>query len=254
MWNDWPFYRRLGNLKVFGKAFIKWFNISHSAHPDEAPRWWYGMAMIGDPALVANGDYFPPAIPQDLVAASGRSSIDLSWQANTEPDLGSYTIYRDVDGIVPEYLASVAAPATSYQDSAVGNDTTYTYWVTAVDTLNNESDYSVPDSCTYSDLAAVAGGWLGPLHRFVRSQPNPFSGNTVISFSLSGDCHVALSIYDVSGRCVRTLIDDNLPPGINTVAWDGKDNQGQPVGMGLYLCRLATDDGSRLTMKMILLR
>ncbi|MFH1312999.1 MAG: T9SS type A sorting domain-containing protein [Candidatus Eisenbacteria bacterium] len=253
MWNDWPFYNQLGNGELLGKAFIKWFNNSHALYPSYAPPWWYGMVMTGDPALKPNADYFPPAIPEDLVAGPGTSSIDLTWSPNTEPDLGSYNIYRDVDGMVPEYLASVTAPSTSYQDFAVGNDTTYVYWVTSVDTLNNESDYSVPDSCTYSDVGAVAGGHLEPRKRFVKNNPNPFSQSTVISFSLAQEGRARLSIYDVSGRRVCTLVDGSVGRGVHRAVWDGRDDRGQRTGMGIYLCCLEDADGSRLTRKIMLL-
>jgi hypothetical protein len=251
MWNDWPFYARLGNLKVFGTAFIKWFNTTHTAYPSEAPRWWYGMVMIGDPALVPNGDYFPPAVPQNLEAANGTSGIDLSWRPNTETDLGSYNIYRDIEGMVPQYLASVAAPETTYDDGAVGNDTTYIYWITAVDTLNNESAYSAPDSSTYLDLASITGERADC---FLRSEPNPFSRSTLISFSFGGKRWAALSVYDISGRRVRTLIDGDVHAGPHNIAWDGKDDKGRALGMGLYICRLEADDGTVLIAKTVLIR
>jgi hypothetical protein len=253
MYNDWPFYKRLGNSKTFGRAFIKWFNISHGIYASAAPRWWYGMVMIGDPVLMPNADYFPPAIPEDLVAANGLTSVDLTWSANTEPDLDGYSIYRDVEGMVPQYLASVSAPSTSYQDLAVGNDTTYIYWITSVDTLNNESDYSAPDSCTYSDVGAVADGRFVPLERFVKNKPNPFNQATVISFSLAEEGRVALAIYDVSGRRVRTLVDGSLGRGVHRAVWDGRDDRGRRTGMGIYLCCLEEADGSRLTRKIMLL-
>lgn len=253
IWNDWTFYNKLGNGKTFGKAFIKWFNVSHSAYPSYAPPWWYGMVMIGDPALMPNADYFPPAVPENLAASNGISSVDLSWQANTEPDLGTYNIYRALDGITPDYLTSITAPATYYQDFAVGNDTTYTYWVTAVDTLNNESDHSVPDSCTYSDVGAVAHAGSVPVKRFVRNVPNPFGQTTTISFALIGEGPARLAIYDVSGRCIRTLLDGAPGCGIHSIVWDGTDDRGRRVTVGVYLCCLEEADGSRLTTKTMLL-
>lgn len=254
MWNDSEFYSVLGERNTFGAAFVNWFNETHALYPSYAPMWWYGMVMIGDPALVPNGDYFAPVVPQNLVAAVAEAGIGLSWQANTEPDLQHYSIYRSMEGEGPDYLATVPAPATTYEDSAVVYDSTYIYWVTAVDNLENESGFSDPDTCTYFDIAGLAGGSPGPVRRLLRSQPNPFNLSTEISFSVAGERHVALSIYDVSGRCLRTLVEGNLPRGVHTVTWDGRDNRGQTVGMGLYLCRLETDDGSSVTTKVMRLR
>jgi len=254
MWNDSDFYSVLGEPNIFGAAFVYWFNQSHALYPEYAPPWWYGMVMIGDPALVPNGDYFPPAVPQDLAAQVGDGAISLSWQANTEPDLDQYFIYRGMQVEEAEYLAAVAAPATTYEDSAVVHDSTYVYWVTAVDNLNNESGLSDPDTCTYLDISGLAAGIGDRTRGLLRIRPNPFSVSTDISFVVERDRHVRLSIYDVSGRCLRTLVSGDLPRGVNAVAWDGRDNRGRAVGTGVYLCRLETDDGLLVTSKAMLLR
>jgi hypothetical protein len=254
MWNDTEFYSVLGEPNTFGAAFVNWFNESHALYPEYAPPWWYGMVMIGDPALVPNGDYFPPAAPQNLLAEVGDGAISLSWQANTESDLDRYFIYRGMQVEEAEYLAMVPAPATTYEDSAVVHDSTYVYWVTAVDGLNNESGFSDPDTCTYRDLSSLAAGSREPSSRMLRIRPNPLSVSTEISFAVEIERRVTLSVYDVSGRCLRTLVSGSFPRGVHTVGWDGKDNRGKALGMGLYLCRLETDDGLLVTSKAMVLR
>jgi flagellar hook assembly protein FlgD len=64
---------------------------------------------------------------------------------------------------------------------------------------------------------------------------------------------VTLRVYDVSGRLVRTLIHGTVPAGRNTVAWDGRDGEGQRLSSGVYFYRLETADRS-LTKKSLLLR
>ncbi|MFH0777524.1 MAG: LamG-like jellyroll fold domain-containing protein [Candidatus Eisenbacteria bacterium] len=51
-WLDSNFYTMLGQSNHVGAAFVPWFNAAHDSYPSGAPRWWYGMVMIGDPALV----------------------------------------------------------------------------------------------------------------------------------------------------------------------------------------------------------
>lgn len=72
---------------------------------------------------------------------------------------------------------------------------------------------------------------------FARPFPNPASGKSTINFSLSRSAHVSLSIYDVSGRLVRTLIDGTQESGLHSVMWDGRTNSGQQAGSGIYLYR-----------------
>ena len=86
-------------------------------------------------------DTFPPAAPTGLRATAAANSIELSWDANTEPDLASYRVYRSVNGGAFEKIAEVSDIPT-YSDKAVEAGKTYRYAVTAVDKSNNESERS----------------------------------------------------------------------------------------------------------------
>jgi hypothetical protein len=81
--------------------------------------------------------------------------------------------------------------------------------------------------------------------------PNPFSGETRISFALPGAAKLRLSIYDVSGRRIRTLTDEIYSAGIHTVPWDGTDDGGRAVSSGVFFCRLVAGgetDSSKLIL------
>lgn len=72
--------------------------------------------------------------------------------------------------------------------------------------------------------------------------PNPFNARTVIRFTLPELSRTMLTIVNISGRRVRTLINDRMLSGVQEVRWDGRDDSGQPVASGVYLCRLMVDD------------
>jgi flagellar hook assembly protein FlgD len=57
---------------------------------------------------------------------------------------------------------------------------------------------------------------------------------------------VRLGIYDVAGRCVRSLMDEEAPAGIKRVQWDGKDQAGHAARTGMYFARLSGEFGSRV--------
>lgn len=76
-----------------------------------------------------------------------------------------------------------------------------------------------------------------------RVYPNPFNPRTTLEYSIQHTGQVKLGIYDIRGRRVMALIDETLPPGLYTVAWDGTDNQGRRVPSGQYFARLSTGDG-----------
>ena len=73
--------------------------------------------------------------------------------------------------------------------------------------------------------------------------PNPFNPSTGLSFTLGRAASVHLRIYDLQGRLVRTLVDDDLGAGRHSVRWSGRDDAGRSVPAGVYLGRL--DDGFR---------
>jgi hypothetical protein len=71
--------------------------------------------------------------------------------------------------------------------------------------------------------------------------PNPFNQRVTIPFELHADGNAALSIFDVSGRLVKTLIAEWMPRGVHSTIWDGKSNTGSEVSSGVYFCRLSTE-------------
>ena len=101
------------------------------------------------PAIVTPRDTFPPAAPQNVVAAilpgamAGSVVVDLSWSINLETDLAGYRVYRseqqDTKGalIAPDLLL-----APTYRDTSVEPGRRYWYSVTAVDHAGNESEAS----------------------------------------------------------------------------------------------------------------
>ena len=74
--------------------------------------------------------------------------------------------------------------------------------------------------------------------------PNPFNSATVITFQTRTKEHITLSIYSVLGRRVKTLIDNPVPLGFNSVVWNGRDDLGKVQPSGVYLIRLS--DSSRM--------
>jgi hypothetical protein len=81
-----------------------------------------------------------------------------------------------------------------------------------------------------------------PVTRLKQNRPNPFNPLTEIQYSLASEGRTELSIYNVSGRLVRTLVASPQPVGEYQVIWNGRDNQGRSVASGVYVYRLKTAD------------
>ena len=85
----------------------------------------------------------------------------------------------------------------------------------------------------------------------IGNYPNPFNPTTNIQFGLAHDSHVKLCIYDLSGRLVQTLFDEDLPAGWHEQIWLGRDDRGVSVSSGVYFLHM-TGDGQSLNHKLIL--
>jgi len=84
-------------------------------------------------------------------------------------------------------------------------------------------------------------------------RPNPFSENTVISYQLPVASKVSLSIYDISGRLVKTLVSRHSSPGYYTAIWNGRDNSDRTMAAGIYFVKLITPE-FKATRKIVLTR
>jgi lysophospholipase L1-like esterase len=89
------------------------------------------------------------------------------------------------------------------------------------------------------------GSVVPPLPLLYQNAPNPFAPRTRIHFELPNAGEVTLDVFDVRGRLVRRLLGSYLPAREHDVIWDGRDDRGQRVSSGAYLCRLTTIDGQR---------
>lgn len=83
--------------------------------------------------------------------------------------------------------------------------------------------------------------------------PNPFNPTTTIAYSVASRTRVDLSIYNVKGELVRTLVDEMQDPNGYRVTWDGRDDHGNPVASGTYFYRLNAG-GYQNTKKLQLLK
>jgi len=87
----------------------------------------------------------------------------------------------------------------------------------------------------------------------LKNYPNPFNPKTTIQFDLHRNSHVTLTIYNVLGHKVKTLINGEKTAGSYTIRWDGKDDKGLKVSSGIYFYRIEAGDFVHVK-KMILSR
>ncbi|HBE73528.1 MAG TPA: hypothetical protein DDW31_05515 [candidate division Zixibacteria bacterium] len=87
----------------------------------------------------------------------------------------------------------------------------------------------------------------------VRIYPNPGEGKRRIEFTLEKQGQVDVSIYDISGRCIKAIAGGSCQAGRHSIQWDGRDANGAPVASGVYLCRV-TSPSIELKVKALVIK
>jgi hypothetical protein len=114
-------------------------------------------------------------------------------------------------------------------------------------TFTTETGFWYPPIGIWSGLEevrpdVVARYWFGP------GLPNPFKAATTIRFSVPKQSHVSVTLYDVTGRQVRTLLDEEVEPGHHRLALDGTG-----LASGVYFCQMVSGRFAE-TRKLVVLR
>ncbi|MDA3813772.1 MAG: chitobiase/beta-hexosaminidase C-terminal domain-containing protein [Candidatus Cloacimonetes bacterium] len=95
---------------------------------------------------------------------------------------------------------------------------------------------------------------LKPMKLNLFNYPNPFNPTTTIAFSISEESEVELSIYNLKGQKIKSLLNDQITDGEHSIVWNGADASGKQVGSGVYLYKLKVNDKTELVKKCLLLK
>lgn len=194
-------------------------------------------------------DNLAPLAPIPLPAEQVAGGTRLRWQANTEPDLAGYRVYRGptaefVPG--PDCLEAVVTEPGYLDDSAEA----CCYKVSAFDTHGNEGPATLIVS---PGVVAAPGTEMPGGPSLAAARPNPAAGATLLSFTLPREMEVRLSLFDTSGRRVRTLAEGSWSAGEHSVRWDLADEEGSPLSSGLYFALLEVE-GRMLARRIVVTR
>jgi hypothetical protein len=140
--------------------------------------------------------------------------------------------------LYPPYDLSESIKIGFYVEMLTGQ-TTYNLWITNITITTGTSEYDV----------TVPTPQIATLSNF----PNPFNPETTISFSIPKEGIVEIDVYNVRGQRVTTLTNEFYTAGTHNITWNGRNQEGQSMGSGIYFYRLTTD-GHTVTRRMMLLK
>ena len=120
----------------------------------------------------------------------------------------------------------------------------------SVDHAGNRSGYS---DIVEATLLSIDDGSLPSVFTLHQNHPNPFNPTTQIRYDLPNDAMVNITIYDMMGRMIKTLVNAQQPAGYRLAQWDATNDYGETVAAGLYLYTIQTGNFIQ-TNKMVLLK
>jgi hypothetical protein len=192
-------------------------------------------------------DYTPvPAFLSDLRVVRESAGARLTWRVPDAPPQASFEVWRQDAGRERARISPAALrdrTAGEFLD-ADAPDAGADYWLRV-------THLAAPET------------WLGPARlpaldaarclELTGAAPNPFNPRTALRLHLPVAGPVRLTVHDLRGHRVATLLDGSREAGPLTVPWDGLADDGVPAPSGVYLARLETAQGVR-TAKLMLAR
>ncbi len=196
-------------------------------------------------ALHDDPDLCPVEYPIELSAFQAQvhgGMVVLNWVTQSETNNLGFYVYRSEskEGDYQRVNATLIPGAGNadrvnhytFTDNDITVGKTYYYKLADVN-YNGKQVYHGPISVQTS---------LPEKFSLEQNFPNPFNPETTIRFHLRKPGHCTLSIYNMKGQKVRTLVSQNLNPGSHSVIWNGKDNNGRIQSSGIYIYKLKFND------------
>jgi parallel beta-helix repeat protein/predicted outer membrane repeat protein len=182
----------------------------------------------------------------DFTAEAVDGAVALEWKVSADEAIDGFALFRSGDRLEADETVQVGGLISTdtrrYLDDAVEPGRSYFYVLQVEHANGARTSSNRIEVKTKSYATGLA-----------QNYPNPFNPSTRIPYTIERPAHVALSIYDVSGRRVRTLVDRVEDAGRHEREWDGRDETGNDVASGVYFVRLTVADRS-FTTRAILLR
>lgn len=197
-------------------------------------------------------DNLIPTAPTNVIASEGETAegvpfVQLTWDESPDPDFDYFQVLRGTEsGFDPE-TAEVVGNTVDPQiiDDNVQVGATFFYRVVAFDFNGNRGEFSdevsllvtAVDNGKKEEAASIPKEFA-----LYQNYPNPFNPTTQIKYDLPKDTHVKITIYNLMGQVVKTLVDEDQPAGSHTIRWDATNDFGQRVASGIYLYVLKAGD------------
>lgn len=176
-----------------------------------------------------------------VVPARSESALTYDLEISKNKDMASALLINNLEQ--PNYEVKNLELNSNY------------YWRVRSKTSDGAvSEYSYKGEFNTGSVTSVGKDEELPSEfNLAQNFPNPFNPTTKISYTLPSNSFVSLKIYDMLGREVKTLLNQDMNAGVYSVDWNGVDNFGNKVASGTYIYRIVAGNFT-LSKKMVLLK
>ncbi len=185
---------------------------------------------------------------------NNSDNLILTWESHSHPELEYYKIeFSDNPNFTSNYEEIfVDDNYFVFDQNHLENGIEYHFRVIAYTTMG-WSEYSGTLSGTLELLDTGINNITSSNFSLSQNYPNPFNPITTLKYFIPKDSFVNVAVHDMTGKMIKTIVNENQNYGSKTVQWDATNNQGEPASAGVYLYRIKAGD-FRQTNKMILLK
>jgi hypothetical protein len=206
----------------------------------------YGGIFHSEPMMGYSVDNILPGVPGGVMAIVADNTVELSWNESVDEDFQYFMVEKtSISGF--EMIETAEA---FYVDENYISSEVHSYRVAAVDHAGNQSEFS---EVVEVAVLAIDNQVTPDVFALHQNYPNPFNPTTQIKYDLAEDALVSISIYDVMGRKIKSLMNINQSAGYHSLRWDATNNIGEAVSAGMYIYTIQAGQ-YRATKKMVLLK
>jgi agmatine/peptidylarginine deiminase len=206
------------------------------------------------------------AAPAELVVDPLQIDVSLTPN-NTQTELVNLT---NIGGLPLNYSVSEVpaadwlsvSPDAGSLDAGASAELTLTFDTTDMTTGTYTCDVTITDDrrevSTIAVTLTVSGTGVNTpavltASTLIGNHPNPFNPSTTLTYYVAEQSDVKLSVYNIKGELVKTLVNAHAQPGTYSAVWNGNDDNGSAVASGIYFARF--DSATNYTVrKMILMK
>jgi hypothetical protein len=202
---------------------------------------FYLSYRIGDTLSFSQGENVsqsPGSSTNPVISLGADHNLYVVWQQKSANSTDIMVSARQADEWSPATNVSLSSETSAFPQMAVlDDDSLLVVWVEGEASpfaiLARKIELPITGVSQASDDPELPSEF-----RLYQNYPNPFNPETEIKFQLAQDSYVTLSIFNVSGERIRTLVNEQKEAGYHRAIWDGRDESGRQVASGIYLYRI----------------